>query len=1242
MRYPKFIDNERKNLAEVLQMVAPKHDVLNIATGYWDVAGTMMIINELQDYKKVRLLIGKEPLAHRLQQKYNIDLENPENLFPDSDIKVDLENSGVSIEINELRETVRKMTQLIKDNVLEVKIIRQPRLHAKAYIFGEIGNGNSVGIIGSSNFTRAGLTSNTELNYLEDEYHLVEFVPTSENQQNGHLMWFKNLWESEEALDWTGDFENILTESPLGNSTYGPYDVYIKTLMEIFPEELIEPEPFDNYVEDYLHPFQNQNALSLRRKLQVNGVAMLSDSVGLGKTVTAAAIIDQYIKEGRRNINLILPASLQNQWIEELESSPWNLRAERDFGIYTQENINKLEEATEKILTKKSYRDGIDLFVIDEAHNLRSTNSKRYHAVLEYLQESLSAEVLLLTATPINNSLMDFASQIQLGSKGKLSSYQVKYKSNPSARSQRIDFFTAANQIQSAANRAQNRGEAFDWEFHKPTLVSGIRHYLVRSTRQGVEKRQAMKDIDGKERTFPKSDVKQFVYDYSKKEQNTIDDNIALNIDSAFESIDPRKINLDILMDITQRTAHPIDLIKDIDQMQSKQKVTDVASFYKLDSELLRDPILYENKFKTTVITTIYRLINLIGFVPYKKDTYLHKFYNKSMKDINQIIDNTDEKSRVYRMQFSIHNMLHTTWLKRLESSTYSLLESIRNYSMRLDAFEYWINQGFLIKLSDIETLTSEYDGDTALANTEFKQYQERLKEAIRLGKEDSIKKEGAEINRINPETYNIEQIKKDIQRDQSIIYVLTTILESLCTVEYDNKIKALADNLVKTLRNKRYGEKVIVFSFFTDTIEYLEQVLPKIIDSDIYNFKERSAFISGKTSNSREMARLFSPKSQKYSIKEDEKEIDFLFATDVLSEGQNLQDAGILVNYDLHWNPVRMIQRNGRINRLGSKFDTVLIANARPHDELEEYLNLVNRLEHKINAINSTIGTDSSVIGEEINPIEFSDKIEEAYGIYSTDTDEAVKAMKELDEKDSIIDWIDDYSMELRDFLDTTNPEEIQRIKRIPGGKWNYLPEKESNEDDNIYGLFKTYARNVATNEKITNSIFIEYKKSEAKNIFARQQSAIPNIISDEQVLSHIKTTPKDNQKSVDTIEVDRGNFIDLGIAEAKTNINRKKNLFDIKPRHTKALESLQEHLIEYPDIKGIVEKNITRINEQKEFNQIAQEVNQEMKQQERLNLSTVNRAKKMFEKLFNKEEHLSQLENVEGVLFYAPYKQN
>ena len=118
MAYPQFIDNSRKKLSNVLNEIAPKYKVLRIATGYWDLAGTLELINDFEQYNKIQLLIGKEPIAHRLQTQYNIDMAAPENLFPDADIKHDLQEYGNSEELEQLRDTAKKLVKLMKSNTL--------------------------------------------------------------------------------------------------------------------------------------------------------------------------------------------------------------------------------------------------------------------------------------------------------------------------------------------------------------------------------------------------------------------------------------------------------------------------------------------------------------------------------------------------------------------------------------------------------------------------------------------------------------------------------------------------------------------------------------------------------------------------------------------------------------------------------------------------------------------------------------------------------------------------------------------------------------------------------------------------------------------------------------------------------------------------------------------------------------------------------------------------------------------
>lgn len=1229
--YSQFIDNSRKSLAKVLKEIAPNYRTLSIATGYWDLPGTLELIDDLQHYDSIRLLIGQEPLADHLQKKFHLDIENPQELFPDTYVKADLEENAESSEIDLLRDTAKKLVMLINQNKLEIKVYRKPRLHAKAYIFGKLGDGNSVGIIGSSNFTRAGLTTNSELNFLTDDYKIVEFEPKTENQENGHLTWFNKLWNDEEAENWNGDFTEIIRDSPVGDKTYGPYDVYMRTLMEIFPEELVEATPFDEDIEKILHAFQNQNALSLRRKLDSMGVAMLSDSVGLGKTITAAAIIKQYIKDGKSNIVIIPPAALKQQWIDELESERWNLVSDHDFRVISQQDGNKIKELIDSSLKRQNTANEVDLFVVDEAHNLRNAGSTRHTQILELFQQNPNAKVLLLTATPINNSLMDLANQIQLGSKGDLVSVNVPY-SVKDGKLEYIDFFEALKRIQSEASKALKRGEKFDWNSHRNTLTTGIRHYLVRATRQGVMKRNAMKPLEEGGKLFPDTKIDQFSYGYEKGDAKLIE----ATDTSVFDNLPVMQLNLDFAGEITQRTLHPIDLFTKINQMVRSGQGNKVVEDYSLNQDYANVDIFSNSQNDLTVIPALYKIINFIGFTPYKPDSYRNDIYGKTIPEIRNLGMKGDEANSI-RVQLAIHNMLHVTWLKRLESSTNTLLKSVKNYESRISLFEKWLDKGYIVSLSDATMLGKEYGDDIDRAFEDYEAYIKEVDEAMD-GDRASLKKRGIERKEANPEKYNIAQMRRDIKRDKEIISVLEKHLQLLTKPGKDMKLQALADGINKLAESGKYGKKLLVFSFFSDTIDYLREALPPLLKESIPDFAERAEFISGGSSNVENIVRRFSPISKKYDLKQSDRELDYLFATDILSEGQNLQDAGALVNYDLHWNPVRMIQRNGRINRLGSKYDEVLIANARPNDDLETYLKLVRRLESKIEAINFTVGNDQSILGEIENPIEFNDLIE-VDDIYSADSDKATAAAKKLEQSGDILDWTDDYALELRGFIDShKNDGEIKRLMNIPRGKWNYLPKKNQesgSNSDEVIGLYKANAKLTATNEKIHDVGFVKMGNSDIKR--GPFSSIRAKYIEDQEALSKIKTTPDDNEVDIDTLTLARQKYVEIGREEATTQFKTHRTIYELKGIKLDAVKAMSSYFSSEFDLLTIIKNGIRRSNDKRVFEKLANKINKQIKENGSPYATTVREFEKFIQHLLELDKYEQTLEKVDGVLFYA-----
>jgi len=1231
MAYSQFIDNSRKKLSHVLNEIAPKYKTLRIATGYWDLAGTLELIDDFEQYEKIQILIGKDPIAHRLQTHYNIDMTAPENLFPEADIKHDLQKYGNSEELEQLRDTAKKLVKLIKSDALEVKIYRNPRLHAKAYIFGELGEADSIGIIGSSNFTRAGLTSNAELNFLTEDYHIVEFKPTSEKQQNGHIVWFDELWQ--DAEDWTGEFSQIIIDSPVGDFTYGAYDAYIKTLMEVFPEELQSVDPFDKDIEEVLHPFQNQNALDLRRKLDRLGVAMLSDSVGLGKTITAAAIIKQYIDDGQNNICIIPPASLKRQWIDELEGERWNLREGRDFRIISQQDSGRIQEQIDYFQNHKSTRNSIDLFVIDEAHNLRNPGSSRYQQILELFQENSRAKILLLTATPINNSLMDFANQIQLGSKGDLVSLNVPYISKKGSSLEYIDFFEALKRIQSEATRAEKRGEQFDWDFHRNTLVSGIRHYLVRSTRQGVIKNEQMNLLEGQTNFFPNSTIEQFPYSYLQEDDDFVYQSLLKAKNTTFENVSPALLNLDLASDLTQRTSHPLDLYKKI--AEEKKDGIDISEKYGFSNRFDNESIFLAEEEKLSVIPAIFKAISFLGFAPYKPDIYSYEIYGKTVSEIRALNKKGNEAGKL-RTQLAIHNMLHITWLKRLESSTATLQKSVKNYQERISLFEKWLNNGYIVSLTDAATLDNEYGEDIDKAFEDYEKYLSELDEAVSQGTEQDVKKRGIEKKEADESIYNVSQLKLDIQRDKNICAFLIDILTKLDEKGHDGKLNAFVDAIVKRLDENKYGKKLLVFSFFSDTIDYLRERLPEVLEDRIPNFSKRAEFVSGNSSSVEDVSKRFSPNSKKAHINKQD-ELDFLFATDVLSEGQNLQDAGFLVNYDLHWNPVRMIQRNGRINRLGSTYDNILIANVKPHADLELYLKLVRRLEHKISTINNTVGNDQSILGEKENPIEFHD-MTGADVIYDDDSEKASKAMEDLENTGDILDWVDNYSIELKKFLDVhKNDGEVQRIQNIPEGKWNYLPKStdSSENPDEVLGLYRAKGKVSATGALIKDIGFVRIAKSSANR--GPFSSIHAGYIQEQNALKIIQTTPDDNKRLSDEIAVNRAEYIKKGKTEISVQFESVAPVYSIKQQGKRALEIIKGYFDPSYDLVGIIEKRIRYSNDKRIFEQIVRDVNKQNKEYGAVTPRVIKNFEALLDKLLLAESEEKKLEKVEGVLFYA-----
>jgi len=1163
MNYPKIIDNNRKFLKDVFIEASKDYSEVSIATGYWDLEGMKLILPEIKNYSKIRLLIGREPVISR----YKLQIPTPEIDYPDQDFKYDLSMLKPD---SDLTETVASIKELIEKGTLEVRVYRKNFLHAKCYIFGSYTSNTAIGIIGSSNFTKNGLTQNTELNALESDHRIVLSEPKTELQEVGHLFWFDSFWNDETTEKWNEEFGEILSMSTVGHIAYSPYEMYMATLWNLYKNEVTEEITLSNDISKNLYAFQQRNAQLLINKIERTGLAMLADSVGLGKTITAGAVIKHYLEKGARRIYVIVPARLISQWKDDLADKH---DIHGGYEIISMQDMGTIEDE----MSRDKYRN-VDLFIIDEAHNLRNDNSTRHVKILEWFSNNPESKVLLVTATPVNNQLTDFVNQIQLASKGKLDSFPIVYATTK--KREVIDFFEAVKRLVSYIKEKENADELPDWDRVNKVMRQGLKHFLVRSTRNGIKKdfNGGLLGNDGVMRAFPESKVEPTEYSFSTENDNIISDQISKSVKDCFEKIDPRLIDIDKLITLTQRTEHPLNTMK---------------------TGILSNESIYMGVF-----TNIFQIILTLGFAPYKSHIYDNRFYGKTPEQIKEYKLKPKE-SFTLLSQLSIHNLIRVSLLKRLESSPYALKNSIQNYINRLSTFSGWLEKGYILSFKDIGELIKEYGDD--------------LDEMPREIMDEKIS--------ADPSLYNIEALKNDIVRDQKIAKILIELCESI--EKNDDKLVRFA-KLIKEIKQTTGTKKVLVFSFYADTIKYLEKNSSIYLNDD--EIKE-SAFITGaNTLDIKQITGRFSPTSKGFTIDETHTAINYLFATDVLSEGQNLQDCPVIINFDLHWNPVRMIQRNGRINRLGSQYKEVYIYNMTPEKQLETYLRLVKRLEQKINKISHTIGTDQSVLGEIENPLEYIDQADDIKDIDQVavlyNEEKASNALLEFEDDNSFLTE-DEYIFELRSFLKNSTEKEINTIKNIAIGKWGYLPKTKITSIDtpNIIGLTQTMIQEDENKALYPVDIFVEYQESDGK----------VGVLDTIDALTYIKTTPDDSKRIIDSIKTNKDRSFIKKLIESQAVEEATSETVTLK--RTPSIDIILDTVVKYlPDLQlsGALDRIDSKI-ELKKTRKLFSDAKEDLKTYEQLRPITLERFKTLVAELTREERPEKTVNEVNTLLFYA-----
>ena len=880
MRLPYVIDNRAHNLAEVLNDLLPGDAVraLDVATAYVNVGAFDLVREGLEALTSFRLLLGSEP-------------GGGDDLGLRRSLRRDLEEAPLD---QETYRQVEALIRLLRREQVAVRLYDQGFLHAKAYLlFADRAPGDRfrpvAGIVGSSNFTRAGLTTNQELNLThksvideaepDDLAARAAVEPLLDDQLTGTgnevpvtsrraiksevgarailelLDWYDERWA--QARDFKQDLVELLNESKFGSYEYTPYQIYLKTLYEYFKDELegdgLRLPGTRSAVE--LTRFQEDAVKKARRILARYDGVMVADSVGLGKTWIGKKLLEDTAYHRRQKALVICPASLREMWRAELRE------AAIPADIVSQEMLGR--EGCET----RPYHD-VDVILIDESHNFRNHRTNRYDNLERLIganggrgRDGERKKVILLTATPINNTIFDLYNQIMTFAQGDRT-----YFSAAGIGDLRKYFLAARRQSEGIGGSTATTGHS-----ETAALFNLLEEVVIRRTRGYIR------------RAYPEATIQGEPINWPERELETV----RYSLEQTYRGI-------------------------------YNEVVSGIES---------------------------------LALAPYNLEDY-------KRADIER---DTWELGR----EQALVGIFKSRFLKRFESSVEAFRISVGRALGFVKTFADLVDEGRLLNSSDFRQamryLEPEGEDNEAVPRSQ----------AEALNDHEAAQAVLEELPALDPDQYDLGRLHEALAHD---VEILTRIWERIrdITPQRDAKLQRIKALLAKDLR----GKKVVLFAYYRDTARYLHRGLVK--DGAFLSAagEPRIAIMDGDVrprTRSRRLVRFAPVANDRPELAGSDEEIDLMISTDVLSEGQNLQDCGYLVNYDLHWNPTRMVQRAGRIDRIGSPFETLSVYNVFPERGLERLLHLLANLQQKIDTIDQFGMLDASVLGEVVHPRTFN-----------------------------------------------------------------------------------------------------------------------------------------------------------------------------------------------------------------------------------------------------------------------------
>lgn len=896
-----------------------------IATGYWDLPGTALLLSELTEFlsdehHSLQILIGTDPVVRLNQQ------QNPKYRDAHSQkdfIRCDLENLEVTDEYVATVELLKRYCLADFDQSrIQIKMCREDRdgnsqfFHAKCYIFK--GHLFDKGIIGSSNFTQKGLEGNSELNFLEWQDAVVKMVPEDETDpRKGHEQWFREKWD--QAEPWNREFlEEVLHGTPVDAATsqpqtsqldnlktsqpFTPYELYIKLLQLKFGDVIDTGlgKRLESYLPREVKPLQYQIE-AVKRCLTImheHGGFMLADVVGLGKTIIGILIARQFLsvpdEQGREHrVLIVCPPAILPGWKQTVRlfdrDNEEKMLPLIDF-ITTGRLGNLSDDVVDDAADSGDFNGELQqknygLILIDESHKFRNSDTQMYVA-LDSLITKIGWDngnypyIGLLSATPQNNRPNDLKNQIYLFERNHRNSTLKK-----ACQGDLEAFFSDINQRYSAVIRRELGDVTPEEEEQRRQTLLSLSQEIRTSVLDDILERRTRYDI----RRY---------YTYDMQQQGLIFPDIS----------GPHALQYNM--------SHQL------------------AALFS-DTMTMIDPSSDE----------IERGAEHLGYYRYRTIQYFqnplnkHKYEGRGSRDVNHLAD-------------QLANIMQILLVKRMESSFTAFrksLNNLRRYTQNM--IDMWDNDTiFICPQIDInKELDRKAKAEKRGHKVSFNDCVEDIRKKIDKLNNDSRNQRGqnAEYHRSDFDDNYIRLLHDDFE-------LISRLCDGWAVMSEDPKFDVFKESLEPVLFNPKNNtaRKLVIFTEAIDTVQSLK--------SAVEAKGHRPLVITAQNRDERQ--RLIQENFDANYEGEHRSDYDIIITTEVLAEGVNLHRANVILNYDTPWNSTRLMQRIGRVNRIGSKEPCVYVYNFMPAAESDAVIKLMQKAYTKLQSFHVLFGEDSQI----------------------------------------------------------------------------------------------------------------------------------------------------------------------------------------------------------------------------------------------------------------------------------------